>query len=57
MFRTFLYNLAFMVFAIAYSPVFLMKLRQAEDPRALWRERRGIFPADWAAKFLGKKVV
>ncbi len=57
MMRTFLYNLAFGVFATCYAPVFLMKLRQAEDPKALWRERRGIFPADWAAKFSGKKIV
>ena len=57
MLRTVLYNLAFTGFAVVYAPVFLMKLRQAEDPRALWRERRGIFPADWAAKFQGKKVV
>ena len=57
MFRTFLYNLAFSVFAVCYAPVFLMKLRQAEDPRALWRERRGIFPKDWAGKFQGKKIV
>ena len=57
MLRTFLYNLAFIVFAIFYAPFFLMKLRQAEDPQALWRERRGIFPKDWAAKFAGKKIV
>ena len=55
--RTFLYNLAFVVFAIFYAPVFLMKLRQAEDPQALWRERRGIFPKDWASKFAGKRVI
>jgi 3-deoxy-D-manno-octulosonic-acid transferase len=57
MVRTFLYNLAFAVFALLYAPVFLAKLRQAEDPKALWRERRGIFPKDWAAKFSGKKIV
>ncbi len=55
--RIFLYNLAFLAFAIFYAPIFLMKLRQAEDPRALWRERRGIFPKAWASKFLGKKIV
>ncbi|MFH0985465.1 MAG: 3-deoxy-D-manno-octulosonic acid transferase [Candidatus Omnitrophota bacterium] len=57
MIRTFLYNLAFTVFAVFYAPVFLSKLRQAEDPGALWRERRGIFPKDWAGKFAGKKIV
>lgn len=57
MLRTFLYNLAFVVFGIFYAPVFLMKLRQAEDPKALWRERRGIFPKEWFSKFSGKKIV
>lgn len=57
MLRTFLYNLAFTVFAIFYAPVFLSKLRQAEDPGVLWRERRGIFPKDWTGKFAGKKIV
>ncbi len=54
---TFLYNLAFVVFAIGYLPVFLLKLRQADDPKALWRERFGILPKDWALKFKEKKVV
>ncbi len=57
MFRTFLYNLAFVAFGIFYAPIFLMKLRQAEDPDALWRERRGIFPEAWVAKFSGKRIV
>ncbi len=57
MIRTFLYNLAFMGFGIFYLPIFLTKLRQAEDPDALWRERRGIFPKEWTEKFAGKKVV
>ncbi|MBU9889659.1 MAG: 3-deoxy-D-manno-octulosonic acid transferase [Candidatus Omnitrophica bacterium] len=57
MMRTFFYDLAFMMFAVFYAPIFLMKLRQAEDPHALWRERRGIFPASWSEKFRGKKVV
>ncbi len=57
MLRTFLYNLAFIAFAIFYAPIFWAKLRQAEDSKALWRERRGIFPEDWAGKFAGKKVV
>ena len=54
--RTFLYNLAFIAFGIFYLPIFLVKLRQAEDPGALWRERRGVFPEDWVQKFVGKKV-
>ena len=57
MLRSFLYNMAFVVFGIFYGPVFLSKLKQAEDPKALWRERRGIFPEVWAAKFIGKKIV
>ncbi len=57
MIRTFLYNLAFAVFGILYLPIFLIKLRQAEDPDALWRERRGIFPKEWAGKFSDKKII
>ena len=57
MLRTFLYNLAFIVFAIGYFPIFLVKLRQAEDPEALWRERCGIFPKEWAGKFAGKRII
>jgi 3-deoxy-D-manno-octulosonic-acid transferase len=57
MIRTFFYNLAFTAFGIFYLPIFLVKLRQAEDPGALWRERRGIFPKAWAEKFAGKKIV
>jgi len=53
----FLYNLAFLIFGIFYLPVFLMKLRQAEDPGVLWRERLGIFPEGLAEKFRGKKTV
>ncbi|MDD5227099.1 MAG: glycosyltransferase N-terminal domain-containing protein, partial [Candidatus Omnitrophica bacterium] len=54
---SFLYNLGFLVFGIFYAPVFLVKLRQAEDPATLWRERRGIFPPEWVRKFSGKKIV
>jgi 3-deoxy-D-manno-octulosonic-acid transferase len=57
MVRTLLYNLAFMVFGVFYFPVFLTKLRQAEEPDVLWKERRGIFPKGWAGKFSGKKIV
>ena len=57
MVRTFLYNLAFAAFGIFYLPIFLVKLRQAEDPKMLWRERRGIFPKAWVEKFAGKKIV
>jgi len=57
MLRTFLYNLAFVVFGIFYFPIFLKKLRQAEDPDALWKERRGIFPKEWMEKFSGKKII
>ncbi|HOW58500.1 MAG TPA: 3-deoxy-D-manno-octulosonic acid transferase [Candidatus Omnitrophota bacterium] len=57
MLRTFLYNLAFGIFAIFYLPIFLLKLRQAEEPKVLWRERWGILPESWFKKFLGKKIV
>jgi len=54
---TFFYNLAFMIFGICYLPVFLMKIKQAEDGKRLFKERMGIFPASWCEKFLGKKVI
>lgn len=38
---TFIYNLAFLIFGIFYLPIFLVKIRQAEDPQRLWRERWG----------------
>ncbi len=45
-----IYNLAFFVFALFYMPVFFMKLRQAEKPGKLLRERFGVFE-----KSAGKK--
>lgn len=37
----FLYNLAFLIFGVFYFPVFLVKLRQASEPRTLLAERFG----------------
>lgn len=54
---TFLYNLAFLVFGLFYLPVFLLKMKQAEDPGRLWRERLGMLPPDWEIGLSGKKVV
>jgi 3-deoxy-D-manno-octulosonic-acid transferase len=34
-------NIAFTLFSLSYLPVFLVKLKQAEDPKKLWRERWG----------------
>jgi 3-deoxy-D-manno-octulosonic-acid transferase len=52
-----LYNLAFTVFGILYLPVFLMKIKQAEDPGRLWRERLGRLPESWRAELKGKRIV
>lgn len=57
MIRSFLYNLTFTVFSILYLPIFLMKLRQAENPQSLWFERLGFLPKAWTEAFKGKKVV
>ena len=37
----FLSNIIFSLFALGYLPIFLIKLKQAEDPGKLWRERWG----------------
>jgi len=57
MMMTILYNLAFLVFGIFYLPVFLLKLRQAEDPMLLLRQRFGFFSHEWKAKLKDKKIL
>ncbi|OQA57839.1 MAG: 3-deoxy-D-manno-octulosonic acid transferase [Candidatus Omnitrophica bacterium ADurb.Bin277] len=57
MMTVFLYNLAFAVFGIFYLPVFLVKIKQAEDPKRLWRERWGILPEDWKARLGSRRTV
>ena len=57
MIKTFLYNLAFLIFGIFYFPVFLLKLKQAEDPKRLWRERFGRLPEEWGKELNGKNIV
>ena len=42
---SFLYNLAYLTFGFFYLPVFLGKIRQAENPRRLLAERMGYVPA------------
>lgn len=54
---TLLYNVAFFFFMIAYLPHFLLKLKQAEDPHRLIRERLGLFSEDLRQNFLGKKII
>ena len=39
-------NIAFTLFAIAYSPIFLQKIRQEENPKKLLQERWGNFASD-----------
>ena len=53
----FFYNLAFLLFGLAYLPIFLVKIRQADSPHRLVRERLGIFPTSWRQKLLGKQIV
>ncbi len=52
-----IYNLAFFIFGLVYLPIFLVKIRQAEDRRELLRQRLGLFSPSLREKFLGKKVL
>lgn len=53
----FLYNLAFLGFAVFYLPFFLMRLQGAEDRRRLLKDRLGIFNKDFREALLGKRIV
>lgn len=49
----FLYNLAFLFFGIFYLPFFVLKLRQAENPSVLLKERMGFYkPGKLSGKIL-----
>ncbi len=52
-----IYNLAFFIFGLFYLPVFLLKIRQAEDRNALIRERLGLFTHALRERFLGSKIL
>lgn len=48
-----LYNLAFLIFGILYLPFFILKLRQAENPSVLLKERLGFYrPGKLTGKIL-----
>lgn len=55
--RVLIYNLAFLLFSVFYLPVFLIKLKQADDPLRLLRERSGVLPARCRKHFLEKKII
>lgn len=52
-----LYNLGFLVFGLWYLPFFLLKIRQAENPQRLVRQRLGLFDTGFREKIIGKKIV
>ena len=52
-----IYNLAFLIFGTLYSPIFFLKLRQAENPRALLGERLGQLPESLKATVRGKRIL
>jgi 3-deoxy-D-manno-octulosonic-acid transferase len=52
-----LYNLGFILFGLWYLPFFLLKIRQAEHPQRLIRQRLGLFDAGFREKIIGKKIV
>ena len=51
----FFYDLAFSLFGIFSLPHFLMRLKQAEDPDRLVRERFGIFSPDLVSRLEGPR--
>ena len=53
----FLYDLIFFLFACAALPHFLLRLKQAKDPRLLLRERWGFLSEAWLAKLGGREIV
>ena len=57
MLSSILYNLAFAVFGIFYLPVFLVKIKLADDPDRLWRERWGRLPDSWKVRTEGQRTV
>lgn len=52
-----LFNLFFVIFGIVSLPHFLLKLRQAEDPKKLCRERLGLFDRRLQLKLSGARVI
>ncbi len=57
LFLAFLYNAAFLVFGMGYLPIFLTKIRQAESPARLLRERLGLLSDSLSQKCRGKEVI
>lgn len=54
---TFIYNLAYLVFALFYLPVFILKSRQAESRSELLMQRLGFFSRSFKERMLGKRVI
>ena len=54
---SFIFSLAYGLFGLFYLPVFLMKIRQEENPRRLLRERLGFFSSGTTEKISGKQTV
>lgn len=54
---TFFYNLAYVLFAIAYFPIFVIKSRQAENRADLISQRLGLFSGAFKERLLGKRVL
>ncbi len=51
------FNLAYGLFGLFYLPVFCMKMKQAEDPRRLLRERLGWIAPETLRKISGRRTV
>jgi 3-deoxy-D-manno-octulosonic-acid transferase len=51
------FDASFLLFALCYLPVFLMKAKQADSAKRLLRERLGLLPASWGQNCQKKTVV
>ena len=54
---TFIYDLAFLIFALVSIPKFLVRLNQAQEPMEMLFERFGTFRESFKRKFCGRQVV
>ncbi len=54
---TFFYNAAFFFMAMGFLPSFLVRTRQAESGRELFRQRLGVLPSSLKETVIGKRVI
>jgi 3-deoxy-D-manno-octulosonic-acid transferase len=52
-----LYDLIFVIFMLGYLPVFLVKLKQADDRLGLLKDRFSLYRGEFIEKMRGRKVI